>query len=85
MKLFSLYDLEATFLSEWVDGRVFDVFAWVGAEICNKIQRSESIFCNPVLIAVMFRERENHTAHLASIEAELDNQVAKVRYQCSLE
>ena len=24
------------------------------------------------------RERENHTAHLASIEAELDSQVAKV-------
>ena len=27
---------------------------------------------------IIFRERENHSAHLASIEAELDSQVAKV-------
>ena len=27
---------------------------------------------------LVFRERENHCAHLASIEAELDSQVAKV-------
>ena len=27
---------------------------------------------------LVFRERENHSAHLASIEAELDSQVAKV-------
>ena len=31
---------------------------------------------NPQII--VFRERENHCAHLASIEAELDSQVAKV-------
>ena len=30
------------------------------------------------MIMIILRERENHSAHLASIEAELDNQVAKV-------
>ena len=43
---------------------------------------STSIVAQPLAnnpqITIIFRERENHSAHLASIEAELDSQVAKV-------